>query len=63
MARFAVLMSLVTLLAITLPTHNLPVSNPQALSLVAQSIATDLRKPVVDLSLTRNVTWFREIPA
>jgi hypothetical protein len=59
MARFAVLVSLVTLL-VALPAlaQTAPVSDPQALSLAAKSIATMTGgKPVGDITLGGNVIW------
>jgi hypothetical protein len=58
MARFAVLVSLLTLLAVTLLAQTTPVSDPQALSLAAKSVAAmSGGNAVSDVTLAGSVTW------
>ena len=58
MARFAVLVSLVTVLFGRLLAQTTPVSDPQALSLVAQSVAAMTGKAAItDVTITGNASW------
>ena len=58
MARFAVLVSLLTVLVTTLSAQTSPVSDPQALSLAAKSVAAMTGgNSIGDISLSGNVTW------
>ena len=58
MARFAVLVSLLALIVVTLPAQTSPVSDPQAVSLATKSMAALTGgNPVSDISLTGSVTW------
>jgi hypothetical protein len=58
MARFAVLVSLFTLLVVSLPAQTKPVSDPQALSLVGLSVtAMTGNAAITDVTITGNTSW------